>query len=289
MKIILDTDLGDDIDDIYALALLATRPDVELLGVTTAWGETHERAELAAKFLKLIGRSDVPVYAGRRGDAKIREQYLWARGFTSRAMKSEEAVAFLKRSFDQRPGEVTLVAIGPLVNVGDLLTRYPEVKPKIKRIVIMGGAVHVGYNNQSPPVAEWNIKCDPAAAKTLYQSGVPLVMAGLEVTTMMKLDAARQRRIYACGTPLTDALAALTQLWGNGVPTLYDPVAISYALGESHCAEERRHVTVTDVGMTVAGDGPPNCTVLVNAQKDAWLDWYVDQIVASQAPAQKQP
>src|SRR5258708_34878720 len=80
MKIILDTDLGDDIDDIYALALLTTRPDVELLGVTTAWGQTHERAELAAKFLKLIGRSDVPVYAGRRGEAKIRDQYLAAKG-----------------------------------------------------------------------------------------------------------------------------------------------------------------------------------------------------------------
>ena len=282
MKIILDTDIGDDIDDVYALALLATRPNVQLLGVTTAWGQTRERAELAAKFLKVIGRTDVPVYVGRRGDAKIRDQYLWAKGYTGRGIKSEEAVAFLKRSIDQHPGEITIVAVGPLVNIGDLLSRYPDVKPKIKRIVIMGGAVHVGYNNQSPPVAEWNIKCDPAAARIVYGGGVPLVMAGLEVTTMMQIDAARQRQLYACGTPLTDALSALTHLWGNPVPTLYDPVAVAYALGEAHCDEEQKHVTVMDDGVTKITDGAPNCTVLINARKDQFLDWFVDVMVKSQ-------
>ncbi len=284
MKIILDTDIGDDIDDVYALALLATRPNVQLLGVTTAWGQTKERAELAAKFLKVIGRTDVPVYAGRRGEFKIRDQYLWAQGYTGRGIKSEEAVAFLKRSIDQHPGEITLVAIGPLVNIGDLLTRYPDVKPKLKRIVIMGGSVHVGYNNQAPPVAEWNIKCDPAAARIVYESGVPLVMAGLEVTTMMQIDAVRQKKLYACGTPLTDALSALTHLWGSPVPTLYDPVAVAYALGEAHCDEERKHVSVMDDGVTKITEGAPNCTVLVNAHKDQFLDWFVEQLAGSQKP-----
>jgi len=284
MKIILDTDIGDDIDDVYALALLATRPNVQLLGVTTAWGYTRERAQLAAKFLKVIGKPDIPVYAGRRGDAQIRDQYLWAKDYSGHNIKSEEAVAFLKRSIDQHPGEITLVAVGPLVNIGDLLTRYPDVKPKIKRIVIMGGSVHVGYNNQAPIVAEWNIKCDPRAARIVYTSGVPLVMAGLEVTTMMKYDAPHQRKLYACGTPLTDALAALTYLWNNPVPTLYDPVAVAYALGESHCEHEQRHVEVMDDGITKITDGAPNCTVLINANKDAFLDWYTDSILKSQKP-----
>ena len=284
MRVILDTDIGDDIDDAYALALIATRPNVQLLGVTTAWGQTRERAELAAKFLKVIGRSDVPVYAGRRGDFQIRAQYAWAKGYTGRNLKSEDAVAFLKRTVDQHPGEVTIVAVGPLVNVGDLLTRYPDVKTKIKRIVIMGGAVHVGYNNQLPVVAEWNIKCAPAAARSVYNSGVPLVMAGLEVTTMMQIDLERQKKLYACGTPLTDALSALTHLWGSPVPTLYDPVAVAYALGEAHCDEEKRHVTVTDEGLTQITDGAPNCTVLINPHKDQFLDWYVEAIRRSQKP-----
>lgn len=278
MKMILDTDIGDDIDDAYALALIATRPNVQLLGVTTAFGQTHERAEVAAKLLKAMGRTDVPVYAGRRGPSQIREQYAWAKGYSAPHLKSGEAVEFLRQTVERYPGEVTLVAIGPLTNLGDLLTKYPETKSKIKRIVIMGGAVHVGYNNAEPPVVEWNIKCDPAAAKRVYGSGVPLVMAGLEVTTMMKLEADRQKRLYAYGTPMTDALAALTALWGGGVPTLFDPVAVAYAVGEAHCEAESGHVVVDDDGMTRLTDGPANCTVLVRPQKDAFLDWYVEAL-----------
>ncbi len=287
MKIILDTDIGDDIDDVYALALAVTRPNVQLLGVTTAWGHTRERAQLAAKFLSVIGRADVPVHVGRRGDFQIRAQYEWARDYAGHNIKSDDAVTFLKRSIEQHPGEITIVAVGPLVNIGDLVTRYPEVKSKIRRIIIMGGCVHVGYNNQAPIVAEWNIKCDPVAARAVYSSGVPLVMAGLEVTTMMKIDLARQNKIYACGTPLTDALSALTHLWGSPVPTLFDPVAVAYALGEARCDEEQQHVSVMDDGMTVITDGPPNCTVLINPHMDAWLDWYVDAIVTSQKRQQR--
>jgi purine nucleosidase len=277
-KVILDTDIGDDIDDAYALALLTSLPNVRLLGVTTTYGQTRERAEVAAKLLKAIGRSEVPVYAGRRGPAAIRRQYEWARGFRSPALKSEEAVAFLKREIERFPGEVTLIGIGPLVNYGDLLTRYPEVKPKIKQIVLMGGAVYVGYNNQAPPSPEWNIRADPAAARAVYSSGVPLVMAGLEVTTMMQLDAERQKKIYACGLPMTDALAALTSLWGNGTPTLFDPVAVAYAAGYSFSDGEPRHVVVEDNGLTRITDGPANVTVLVHPRKEAFLDWYVDTL-----------
>jgi inosine-uridine nucleoside N-ribohydrolase len=109
-------------------------------------------------------------------------------------------------------------------------------------------------------------------------------MAGLEVTAMMKFDAPHQRRLYACGTPLTDALAALTYLWNNPVPTLYDPVAVAYAIGESHCEEEQKHVEVMDDGITKITDGAPNCTVLINARKDEFLNWYTDAILKSQKP-----
>src|SRR5437588_11146139 len=95
IKIVLDTDIGDDIDDAYALALLVAQPDVKLLGVTTAFGQTRERAELAAKLLKAMGRGDVPVCAGRRGDHKIGRQYEWACGFRSKALRDEEAAEFI--------------------------------------------------------------------------------------------------------------------------------------------------------------------------------------------------
>ncbi len=279
-KVILDTDIGDDVDDAYALALIATLPKVKLLGVTTAFGETTKRAELAAKLLRTIGRSDVPVYAGRQGEFPIKRQYEWAKGFRSRSLRSGEAVDFMRREIERAPGEVTLIAIGPLTNLGDLLTRYPDVKSKIKQVVIMGGAVYVGYNNQAPPTPEWNIKCDPAAARIVYDGGVPLVMAGLEATTMLQLDAERQKRLFGYGTPMTDALAALTILWGHTTPTLYDPMAVAYALGHRFCESEQRRVVVEDDGMTRITEGTPNVTVLINPQKEVFLDWYV----ASLAP-----
>lgn len=282
-KVILDTDIADDIDDAYALALLASAPNVNLLGVTTTWGETPKRAQVAAKLLAMMGRGEVPVYAGRAGTSRIGRQYQWARTFQSPAIRREDAVTFLKQQIDRAPGHVTIVGIGPLVNLGDLVTRFPEVRSKIKRIVIMGGAVSVGYNNQAPPVPEWNIKCDPKAARAVFESGVPLVMAGLEVTTMMQLDTERQKRLFADGTPLSDALAALTNLWGGGTPTLFDVVAVAYALGHGFCDEERRHVVVHDDGLTEATDGASNVTVLVNPHRDQFLDWYVATLASQKA------
>ena len=147
-SVIVDTDVADDIDDAYALALIANSPEVKLLGVTTTWGETGKRAQVTAKLLAAFGRLDVPVYAGRVGTAHIGRQYDWARGYHSPAIKTGEAVLFLKSQIDKAPGQITLIGIGPFVNLGDLLTRYPEVKPKIRRIVLMA-AVRV-YRLQRP-------------------------------------------------------------------------------------------------------------------------------------------
>src|SRR5687768_3927700 len=114
-KVIFDTDIGDDIDDAYALVQVASAPNVQLLGVTTAFGQTGERAVLAAKLLHVMGRDDVSVYAGRRGPAEIRRQYDWARGYQSRAIQEEAAVDFMRREIERAPGEITLIAVGPLV------------------------------------------------------------------------------------------------------------------------------------------------------------------------------
>ena len=287
-KVILDTDIADDIDDAYALALLASAPTVKLLGVTTAFGETGKRAQVAAKLLAALGRGDVPVYAGRKGARAIGRQGDWARSFKSPALRPEDAVLFLKTQIDSAPGQITLVGIGPLTNLGDLLTRYPEVKPKIRGIVLMGGSVYTGYNGSAPAVPEWNIYNDPVAARVVFTSGVPLVMAGLEVTTMLHLDAARQKRLFADGTAGTDALAALTNLWGQGTPTLFDVAAVAYALGHRFCDEERDHVVVEDSGLTRITDGPPNVTVLIHPHPDLFLDWYVS-ILRAQTAGEKQP
>ena len=277
-KVILDTDIGDDIDDAYALALVTSLPEANIIGVTTTFRATDKRAELAAKLLSVMGRPDIPVYPGRRTGNGIGRQYEWASGFRSPALKNDAAADFMAREIARAPGEITLIGIGALTNIGDLLKNHPEARGAIRRIVIMGGSVYTGYNNQAPPTPEWNIRCDPAAARTVFTSGVPLTMAGLEVTSMMQLDGERQKRIFATGVPTTDALAALTNLWGGGTPTLYDPVAAAYAFGHSFCESEQRCVEVGDDGSTRIVDGAPNVTVLVRPNKNAFLDWYVSAV-----------
>lgn len=293
-KVILDTDIGTDIDDAYALALLLSAADVRVLGVMTAYGQTQERAELAAKLLRVMGQEKIPVCAGRRGDAKIYRQYEWARADKESRMRGknpypaiqkEDAVSFLRHQLERYPGEITLIAIGPLTNLGDLLTRYPETKSKIKRIVIMGGAVYRGYGDSKTPTPEYNIQMDVPAARIVFTSGVPLTMAGLEVTAMLRFERDLQRRLYAAGTPTTDALAALTVLWGegDGIPTLFDAMAVGWALTGKFCDAEQKHVVVEDNGLTRITDGASNVTVLVNPQKDAFLDWVITTIAAKTA------
>ena len=274
-KVILDTDIGGDVDDAYALALLASLREAKVLGVTTVSGPTDQRAQSAAKLLATLGRSEIPIYAGRRSDQPMNRQYEWARDFRSNSMKKFSAVEFLRKQIQGAPGEITLIAIGPLTNLAELFVRYPETARQIKRIVIMGGAIYVGYDSKPPGVSEHNIKCDPVSARVVFTSGAPLTMVGLDATAMMQLNEEHQKKLFALGTPATDALAALTNLWGNRIPTMFDPMAVAYALGHRFADDQQQHVVVDDDGLTRITDGPRNVTILLNPQKEAFLDWYI--------------
>ena len=107
-------------DDAYALTLLASLREAKVLGVTTVSGPTEQRAQLAAKLLMTLGGSEIPVYAGRRSDQPMNRQIEWARGFRSSILKKVSVVEFLHKQIQRAPGEITLIAIGPLTNLGDL-------------------------------------------------------------------------------------------------------------------------------------------------------------------------
>ena len=140
----------------------------------------------------------------------------------------------------------------------------------------MGGSFYVGYNNKSPINVEWNIRCDPAAARTLFHSGIPVVCAGLEVTTMMAFDGEKQQKLAAYNTKGTAAINELKQLWdAKGTPTLFDPVAVAWGTGFKFGRQESVHLDVNDQGVTRITDGTPKVTILVEPQREAFLNWYV--------------
>jgi purine nucleosidase len=234
MPVILDTDIGTDIDDAYALVALIRNADLELLGVTTVSSDAAARARLAAKLLHVAGGkwSKIPVYAGISTPAQYMKQVEWAAGFTAPNLHESGGVEFMRREINARPGKVTIIAVGELTNVAALLESEPGIGKKIAAISLMGGSIYRGYASGSKPEPEWNIKSNAKAAKVVFESGVPLLVAPLDSTADLKLTPEMRVQIYTSGTPLNDALASLDQIWrytnhwkGND-PTLFDVLAV---------------------------------------------------------------
>jgi purine nucleosidase len=281
--ILLDTDIGSDVDDAFALGLIVASPELDLRGVTTVGSEPQKRARIVCRFLSAVGRRDIPVAAGAEPQPKeeVNKQGGYAKHADVPRPVKESAVEFLYQQLKKRPGELTLLPIGPLTNIARLLREHPDCKPWIKRIILMGGSVHMGYNGKEPPEVEWNIKCDIAAAQTVFTSGVPLVVAPLDATTMLKLEGPLRRQLFKAKSPLTEQLRTLYQLWGQPTPTLFDPVAVMLCFDERLCTMKELRLEVDDKGMTRSVKGKENARVATAIRADDFLRWYVERVAAA--------
>jgi inosine-uridine nucleoside N-ribohydrolase len=280
---IIDTDIGDDIDDAFALALALRSPELRILGVTTAFGDTELRARLVDRYLAAVGRKDIPVAAGVATKAgNVFTQAAYARREPDR--KHPDGVAFLLDQIRKHPGEITVIAIGPEGNLAAAIQRDAATFRKVKRVVLMGGSVYRGSGGEhQPPQPEWNILCDPVAAKALFTSGVPIFMMPLD-STQIHLAAADRETIFAFGSPLTDQLTLLYHQWvahtNNHAPdpTLFDPVAVTYAIRPDLCPAKPLRIEVDDKGMTRPVDGAPNAQVCLQSDEKGFLSLLLTRI-----------
>lgn len=277
--ILLDTDIGTDIDDAFALALIVRSPELELLGVTTVSGDTEARARLAAKLLWEAGFRSVPVVAGEPGKPLRIDQTRWANGFRGPQLQSGKAVDFLNATLRRQARKTTIVAIGPLTNIAALLHKEPAVKKKIDRIVLMGGSIYHGYGESTTPVAEYNIASDPVAAQRVFSSGVPILMAPLDVTAMLQLQMAERHRVFSNLTPMADALAILYSLWNQQTPILFDPMAVAMLIDPSLCQTGLLSVQVDAKGFTrVADYQRPNAAVALETDPAKFFEFYLGRV-----------
>jgi inosine-uridine nucleoside N-ribohydrolase len=280
---ILDTDIGTDIDDAFALALALKSPELELRGVTTVSADAYGRALIACRFLEAAGRPDIPVAAGkpRRITPERRGQYRYglADGFTKRPV-AELAPEFLYQKLKAAPGRLTIITVGDLTNVARVLKERPEAKAWIRRIVIMGGAVRVGYNGKPPADREWNIRADVAGAQTVFDSGVPLTVAPLDAA-VVKLEAAGREGIFSEGGAAGAELKKLYELWGKPEPVLFDAVAVTLSFNESFFGMEDLRIQVDKDGYTREVSGAPNARVATSIDRDAFLEWYLRRMSGS--------
>jgi purine nucleosidase len=281
-KIVIDTDIGDDVDDAFALGLALKSPEVEILGITTSFGDTETRAKLVDRMLGEAGRSDIPVAAGvatHTNNSFTQRRYAEGGHFARRS--HPDAVNFILEQIRKNPGEITLVAIGPLVNVGGLIDKDAATFRKLKRVVIMGGSVERGYGDPygvpTPAQPEWNIKNDVGSAQKLFASGVPIYMMPLD-STQLKLDEVKREFLFRQGTPVTDALTLLYYEWGGETPTLFDPMTIAFVVDEKLCPVEAMRIRVDDTGMTLREAGAPNAFVCLKSDPETFFRFYLERV-----------
>lgn len=284
-KIIIDTDIGDDIDDAFAIALAIRSPELQILGISTTFGDTEARARILDRMLGENARRDVPVLVGIPTQTKnpmSQRAYGEPSRFTSAF--HQPAVDFILDQIHSYPGQITLVAIGPLMNVGALIDRDPQTFLKLKRVVLMGGSIHCGYSELGfcpgpPPVPEWNILNDIPSAQKLFRSGVPLYVMPLD-STQLKFNESMRSYVFRQGTPLTDALTLLYHEWNQQTPTLFDPMTIAYILNPQICPTEPMHITVDDKGLTRPDSGTANAQVCLHSDSDAFFHLLLTRLVS---------
>ncbi|MET7143585.1 nucleoside hydrolase [Xanthomonas sp. PPL139] len=260
-KVVVSTDVGDDIDDAFALALLLRSPELQVLGIASAWGDTGLRAQLLQRLLQQAGRSEIPLAIGQRTDSTIPfSQARWAaKGRLPAA--APDAAAFILAQARRHPGQVTLLVLGPLTDAARAQQRDPAGFAQLKQVVLMGGSVRAGYGKSryrppNPPAAEYNIAADIPAAQRVFGAGTPIVMLPLDAT-QVTLEEPERVALFAHGEPLTDALAQLyyqwrdtDQPWASATPTLFDVVPVAQLLDPGLCPTVPLRIVVDAKGYT---------------------------------------
>jgi purine nucleosidase len=211
--VIFDTDIGTDVDDILALAVLAKSPELKLVGVTTVYGDTPLRAKITKVTCDLLGRTEIAVLIGEK-ETLTRRQIAWAghEGYGVPNLNQTEvsttpgAVDYLLESANRFAGELEVLATGPLTNIATAIKNDAASFSKIKHLYLMGGA----YWLDRP---EHNIKCDPEAAKIVFESGIPITAIGLDVTLRVLLEADDVRQIAQLGDGLGPLLEDQILRW----------------------------------------------------------------------------
>lgn len=249
-KILLDTDIGGDIDDAVCLAYLLREPRCELIGITTVCGESQKRAAVASAICKAAGR-DIPIAAGM--DRPLRPSPVYPTPDGAQALSDwphntyaqSNAPAFLYQAIRANPGEVVLLGIGNMTNIAALLTAYPDAASLLKGLYVMNGY----FGAQALPEAwyNWNSWADPLASQIVFAAEAPVHRAvTLEITDRLTMAADRAAALLGGESPLLRAVLDFGQAWLKSADrlTLHDPLAAACVFHPGLCRFERGFVQV---------------------------------------------
>lgn len=251
-NILLDTDIGGDVDDALALAFALNSPEINIVGITTVYLANEWRANVTRNMLKVFGRDDIPVSKGAEkpligwwDESRIPNS---AKDFgTINGQPLPIACDYIVEMVEKY-GELTIAAIGPLTNVALAIAKAPYIIPKVK-IIMMGGQI-----NKAHP--EWNIVCDPEAARIVFESGIPITMVGLDVTNRCTFTRDDIEYVKAIGNPRTDLLGEMLETFCTNfgfLPVLHDPLALATMVWDDIITFEDKKILVETAGQYTRG------------------------------------
>jgi purine nucleosidase len=303
-RIILDTDIGTNPDDCLALALVLASPELELVALTTVYGDVALRARIALKLLHLRkgARRDLPVALGAERPLLPDRPVKWA-GYEGQGIlepgddalqpSTQPAADLIVEAVRAQPSQLTLVAIGPLTNVALALRRDPRLAENLAGLVVMGGVVG-GAHALHLPWTEHNFRSDPEAAQIAVSAGATLTIVPLDVTTQVSIRRPDLERIRAAGDAYHQALAAQVSLYPpfaqRGWGYLHDPLAVAALVEPSLLTMEPLHAVIETGGVHTTGkllvampkqDAPANARVALGVDARRAERFILDRLTVA--------
>ena len=306
--VILDTDPG--VDDALAIMLALGSPELDVIGICTVSGNVPLKTGTrnAQGLLQLLDRTDIPVFAGAYQPLKrdpVFATEVHGKSGMGQAVLPEpsqevkgDAVDFLVQTLSDQPGEIAIIAVGPLTNLALAEQRQPGTLQKARQVIVMGGAIVETGN--STPVAEFNFYADPHAAHTVVHSGAALLIVPLDATRQVILSESDIENQIAplqtvasqfVGDAVQNVLALYRQLGREPIVYLHDPLAVGAAIAPELLRVETLYIDIETSGDLTLGQvvtdrrslpspyrlgKPVNCAMHVNAE--AFLSLFLTRV-----------
>jgi len=298
IPVILDTDIGIDVDDVWALIFLLKCPELDVRLITTATGDTTYRAALVARLLEIAGRTDIPIGVGITLDASPRTHAAWLGDYQLNDYPGEvftDGIGAIGHTVAESTDPVTVIAIGPLPNLAAALDRFPNL-PDNSRMVGMHGSLRRGYLGSPKPMREYNVKQHSLSCQRVFASNWDITITPLDSCGIVLLEGERfQRLLGGRGSLLQAALdnhfsffEAVADWPGFSsmdpqvqTSVLYDTVAVYLAFSETWLTMERLPVVVTDDGKTLLDESGREISCATGwRDREAFLDFLTDRLLA---------
>jgi inosine-uridine nucleoside N-ribohydrolase len=297
IPVVLDTDIGFDVDDVWALAFLLNCPELDVKLITTTTGDTGYRAKVVAKLLQIAGREDIPIGVGIPLDDSAQTHAAWLDDFSLADYSGDvwrDGVGAMVDTVMAAEELVSLVCIGPLPNIAAALAREPNLTTNA-RFIGMHGSLRRGYLGAPKPMREYNVKQYAMACQAVFHANWEKIITPLDTCGTVVLDGERFARLKASENPLTQAVMANHFGWFDAVSNwpvlkdidaqtqssvLYDSVAIYLAFSDAYLSMETLPVLVTNDGKTLIDEaGAPVSCAMDWQDKESFLDLLTERLL----------